>query len=185
MKSKHFFPTATLLCFVATAMFFTACQPQAAVNPDAANEVLMQSISEMELDLWNNGNMAQLEHIYTADFTRTDPFGTVKGAEAFKANYDNIKKTYPDLKVSFKDSWVKGDKMTVLWHVDATHSGPFGEGMPATGKPISVDGVDIFELKDGKVANQWVFFDQASVFAQTGYTIHPPVTAAAAPTPTK
>ena len=112
---------------------------------------------------------------------------TTKGAEEFKAAYENTKITYPDLKITMKDSWVKGDKITSLWNASGTNSGPFGEGMPATGKPINVDGTTIQLLKDGKVSEEWVFFDQATAFAQVGYTFQPPATAStkAEPAPTK
>ncbi|MBI5913925.1 MAG: ester cyclase [Bacteroidetes bacterium] len=183
MKAKLFFP---LLFCVATTLLFTACQPPA-VNPDAANEALVKPMTEMILDIWNNGNMAQLEQLYAPDFTRRDIGGTAKGYDEFKASFENIKKTYSNFKLTLKESWVKGDKVTFVWNVSSTHSGPFGEGMPATGKPVSIDGVSILTLKDGKVVDDWAVFDQASVLTQVGYTFQPPATAATTsePTPVK
>ena len=174
MKTKSILKIAVLL--MAVTALFSACQ-QPAANPDAANEALLKPLTEMTLDLWNNGNMAALENIYAPDFTRTDNNGTVKSYDEFKASFENLKKVYSDFKLSLKESWVKGDKATFIWNVTAIHSGPFGEGMPATGKPVSVDGVSIFTLKDGKVVKDWAVWDQAGVFAQVGYTFTPPAVA--------
>ena len=64
MKAKRFSPIFALLFCVATTLLFTTCQPQPAANPDAANEALVKPMTDMILDLWNNGNMAQIENIY-------------------------------------------------------------------------------------------------------------------------
>lgn len=175
MKTKWILQTATLLIAISTV--FTACQ-QPAANPDAANEALLKSLTDMSLDLWNTGNMANLEKIYAPDFIRKDDGGEVKGYDEFKASYENLKKVYSDFKLTFKESWIKGDKVTIIWNVTSVHSGPFAEGMPATGKPVTVDGVSILTLKDGKVVYDWAVWDQASIFGQVGYSIGPPAAAA-------
>jgi steroid delta-isomerase-like uncharacterized protein len=167
MKNKF-----SILLFLSLA----ACK-QPAINPDDANEALLQSITDKVFDLWNNGDMALFEQVFTADFTRTTNGVTVKGFDQFKAYYAAVKTTYPDLKLTLKDSWVKGDKITFIWNAAGTNAGPFGEGLPGTGKPVSSDGVTIYTLEDSKIVSDWTVYDQATAFAQAGYTFTPPAAA--------
>jgi hypothetical protein len=51
------------------------------------------------------------------------------------------------------------------WHGTATHAGPLG-AVPATGKRISVDGLIIDLLADGKVKERWEQWDQSLMLQQ-------------------
>jgi steroid delta-isomerase-like uncharacterized protein len=168
---KKLVGSALSLLLLCAALFFTACQTG---GPDAANEALATELMDKALDVWNNGNMAAAEEMYSPDFTRTTPTGTVTGMDEFKAYYEAMTSAYSDVKLSFTDHWTKGDKVTVLWNFSATNTGPLGEDMPATGKAVSNDGVSILTLKDGKIVNDWALWDQLGAFTELGYTLQPP-----------
>jgi predicted ester cyclase len=48
-----------------------------------------------------------------------------------------------------------------------TNSGPMG-GMPASNKPVSVDGIDIIVVKDGKAVERWGIFDNMKMMQDMG-----------------
>ena len=60
-----------------------------------------------------------------------------------------------------------GDDVLLHWHLTGTHSGPMF-GLAPTGKPIAVDGMDHFVLRDGKVVSVFVATDQMAFARQFG-----------------
>lgn len=57
------------------------------------------------------------------------------------------------------------DRAVVYWTFKGTHEGPFF-GVPASGRDVSINGVDIFRAKDGKLVEQWHVEELQSLFAQ-------------------
>jgi hypothetical protein len=51
------------------------------------------------------------------------------------------------------------DDVVVRWHLTGTHTGP-AFGIAPTGRPVAVDGMDHFTMRDGMVATNFVLFDQ-------------------------
>jgi predicted ester cyclase len=49
----------------------------------------------------------------------------------------------------------------------ATHQGAFG-GIPATGKSVTFDVIDIFTVADGQLTEHWAVADFLSVMQQLG-----------------
>lgn len=66
---------------------------------------------------------------------------------------------FPDLHATVDEMIVEGDTVTVHWTQTATHQGEF-LGIPATGKRLRYSGVNVFRLRDGRIASdtpQWDF----------------------------
>ncbi len=183
MKAKFFNPIfAMLLLGTTSLLMWSACQPAATVAPStgaALTDEQVKAMMDKTLDLWNNHNLAVVEELYAPDFHRTTPRSSMKGYDEFKAYHADIKKIYPDLKLTITSSWAQGDQVISKWNYTATNTGAFSENLPATGKPVSVDGVSILTLKDGKVVEDWSVWDQWGAFMAMGYKLQPPSTAAA------
>jgi predicted ester cyclase len=60
-----------------------------------------------------------------------------------------------------------GEHVFVQWHLTGTHTGPFN-GLDPTGRSVAVDGMDHFELRDGRVISNFVVFDQMQIARQLG-----------------
>jgi predicted ester cyclase len=60
-----------------------------------------------------------------------------------------------------------GDKVAVMWTNRGTHVGEWF-GIPPTGKTIATAGVDIFLLRDGRLAEHWDVVDVTDFLVQTG-----------------
>jgi predicted ester cyclase len=48
-----------------------------------------------------------------------------------------------------------------------THNGPL-MGIPATGKPVTVGGIDVFRIAGGQIVELWQHFDQVGMLQQLG-----------------
>ena len=69
---------------------------------------------------------------------------------------------FPDMQVEILDLIGKNDKVAVRVRFTGTHSAPFC-GMDATGKKISFEALEIFRLSNGKIAESWGYWPDASI----------------------
>jgi steroid delta-isomerase-like uncharacterized protein len=58
------------------------------------------------------------------------------------------------LQVTVEDMVAEGDKVTCRFTARGVHKGEF-MGLPPTGKEIRMTGIEIFRLRDGKIAELW------------------------------
>jgi predicted ester cyclase len=66
----------------------------------------------------------------------------------------------------------EGDAVVVRLVVEGTHRGNL-LGIPATGRRVRWDAVDIYRLSDGKIAEEWAADDTAAVLYQVGAFVPP------------
>src|SRR5579859_725306 len=65
------------------------------------------------------------------------------------------------------DVIVDGDRVAVRWTLRGTHTGPF-IGMPATGRPVEFDGVDLYAMREGRMAAHWNVVGLWAFYQQVG-----------------
>lgn len=75
---------------------------------------------------------------------------------------------FPDLRMDAQDVLASGDKVVARVRVTGTHKGDF-MGMPATGKGIDVQAIDILRFgDDGLTHEHWGVFDVMGMMQQLG-----------------
>jgi steroid delta-isomerase-like uncharacterized protein len=82
-------------------------------------------------------------------------------------------RAFPGLQVTIEDEVTEGDKMTARWTIRGEHKGDF-RGLPATGKPVTLTGIAIWRIVDGKTAEEWVEWDALGLMQQLGAIPAPP-----------
>jgi predicted ester cyclase len=55
---------------------------------------------------------------------------------------------FPDTKFPIEDIIAVGDKVVVRYKINGTHKGAF-QGIPATGKKVNVEGINILKIAGG------------------------------------
>ena len=73
----------------------------------------------------------------------------------------------PDIKQTVEDAVADDTKAAVRFSATGTHTGEL-MGMPPTGKKITIGGMCIFHIADGKVTEWAEVFDQMSLMQQIG-----------------
>jgi steroid delta-isomerase-like uncharacterized protein len=129
----------------------------------------VQTILDSVVELWNTGNADIAARIYSDDCPRIDPNvpdGT-RGGAAIARYVAEVRSAYPDFHLEVIDSLSQGDRLAVHWVVTGTHKGEF-RGIPPTGKQIEISGVTLTRIKDGKLAEDRVYFDRMTMFEQLG-----------------
>ena len=94
--------------------------------------------------------------------------GNISGAE----NVTGLLRTFigalPDLVAVEQDLVASDDLVVMRLVVSATQQGDL-LGIPATGKPVSWDAVDIYRVEDdGKISEEWASDDMAAFASQLG-----------------
>ncbi|TFG73814.1 MAG: hypothetical protein E4H23_12990 [Chrysiogenales bacterium] len=83
----------------------------------------------------------------------------------------------PDLVMAFPEVVVQGDKIVTVWTMTGTQTGPMvmpGGTLPPTGRKVSITGLSIDYLKDGKMAKEVVIFNALDMLMPLGFTLAPP-----------
>jgi predicted ester cyclase len=71
-----------------------------------------------------------------------------------------------------EDQVAEGDRVVVRLTFTGTHTGPW-MGLPPTGKPVTVKGMALYRLQDGKIVEQWTIGDTFGLLRQLGAVAEP------------
>ncbi len=94
--------------------------------------------------------------------------GTKLGLEAFRNHWQKpIRSIFTDRKYHTEHFMADGDWAACFGYIDALHSGEF-MGIPATGKRVKIPYMDFWRVEDGRIADNPVSVDFASVLQQLG-----------------
>src|SRR5256886_15325579 len=98
--------------------------------------------------------------------------GTVVGRENFAGLISAIVSALPDLRNVEQDIIAERDLVSVRAVVEGTHKGDL-LGIPASGRHVRWDAVDVYRVADGKIAEEWAADDLlAFVYGVGAYTPH-------------
>ncbi|MFQ5794347.1 MAG: ester cyclase [Candidatus Bipolaricaulia bacterium] len=119
-------------------------------------------------EVFNQRNVDAVDEFVAADFVDHNPGPEqAPGREGLKRSFARTITTFPDLHVTVEDMVTEGDKITTRVTFRGTHDGEF-EGTPATGKPMTITGIDIVRIEDDKTVERWGNFDELGMLQQLG-----------------
>ncbi len=126
-----------------------------------------KAIARYYLDeVWNKGNLAVIDELIPVDFVQH--IGMVQqGREGVKRFFQMIHGAFPDARFTVEDMVGEGDRVVWRFTITATHQGPF-QGLPPTGKQITMTGMNIVRMVDGKFAENWGEQDNLGLLQQLG-----------------
>ena len=89
--------------------------------------------------------------------------------DAFKQTIIGVKTAFPDVHFTVHDVIAEGDKVVRHFTQHGTHTGELTWwNLPPTGKEISVTGIMIDRIEDGKIAERWLNMDMLGMMQQLG-----------------
>jgi len=117
---------------------------------------------------WNQGNPAVIDELFAANFHAHNP-GVPNGGsrEGFKQFNSVFRSAFPNLRISQDDVIAEGDQVVTRFTVHGTHQGEL-QGIPPTGKQMTITGIEIVRVSGGKIVEAWVEFDQLGMLQQLG-----------------
>ena len=144
-------------------------EPQQSIG---AFDIPINSILEHErtwVDLLNRGDVSAAEKVFHQDciIHITGVPEPLRGVGPWKEYVGGFLVAFPDLHFTIEDQLVSGSRAAFRWRASGTHTGPLGP-VPATGKRITIEGLIIDQVVDGKVQERWEQFDQPRMLQQLG-----------------
>jgi len=120
------------------------------------------------------GNLAATDQLLDANFVLHFPGSPepIRGVEGLKRVAENFLAGFPDRHVIVEDVICEGDKLAVRITQQGTHKGVF-QGIAPTGKQVSVTGIAIFRVVNGKIAEEWLSSDRLGLIQQLGAVPEP------------
>ena len=135
------------------------------MNDCAANKTLVRKL----FDEWvNKKNLAAIDGMVTPNYVSHEG-GEDTNAEDTKKFLGGLFRSFPDIHITIEDIVCEGDKVVVrnIWR--ATDTGGFG-GMPPTGKSVVVEGIVMWRIENGKLAERWAVIDYRGLMPQLSAT---------------
>lgn len=113
------------------------------------------------------GNEASFHELMAADFVNCSaPPGTPNGPDSmWNTFHDVLRSALSGLTVTILDQIGEDERVTTRKTISGTHTGTF-MGIAATGKPVSIDVIDIVRVRNGQYAEHWGINTLPSVLAQ-------------------
>ncbi|MFD3585386.1 ester cyclase [Streptomyces sp. NPDC058683] len=93
--------------------------------------------------------------------------GTVTGRDNVAGLMTSVVTSIPDLHTEVKDIFAQGDKVVVRLVVSGTQTGPL-LGVPASGRHVQWDAIDLYHLHNGKISEEWAGEDYVAFLNDTG-----------------
>ena len=126
-------------------------------------------------DLINAGDVDGFGELLADDFVEHEETpGLAPTKEGVKAFFRMYIAAFPNLRMDPEDVLASGDKVVARVRATGTHEGEF-MGMPATGKSIDVQAIDIVRFGDDGLAREhWGVFDVMGMMQQLGVVPGPP-----------
>jgi steroid delta-isomerase-like uncharacterized protein len=120
-------------------------------------------------DLINAGDVDGFGELLADDFVEHEETpGLAPTKEGVTDFFRMYIAAFPNLRMDAEDVLASGDKVVARVRVTGTHEGEF-MGMPATGKGIDVQAIDIVRFGDDGLAHEhWGVFDAMAMMQQLG-----------------
>ena len=124
------------------------------------------------LEMVQEGKLELADQTLTPDVTIHGNQQVFHGIEAAKQLAAGLKGAFPDLEIAHHETLVSGNSVAIRWTSDGTHQGDYF-GVPPTGKRVHVEGIDVFHVRDGKIVEMWIEYDNLAVLQQMGAVPQP------------
>jgi steroid delta-isomerase-like uncharacterized protein len=126
------------------------------------------------LAAWNSHQPDRVFELTTDDIIYDDSGSpdTIRGHAQLREFLEFLWQAFPDFTVEAVGAPLvasDGTQSAFWWHCRMTNTGPIDPpGIPATGKPVTYEGADFHQYRDGRVARLRIVFDMADISRQLG-----------------
>jgi steroid delta-isomerase-like uncharacterized protein len=120
-------------------------------------------------EVFNGRDAERAREFFTPDVAwHGGALGTITGIDTLIPVLDGFISALTDIKSEVQDVIASDDLVALRLLVTAKHTGSL-LGIPATGRPVQWDAVDIYRVtEDSKISEQWAFEDLAAILSQVG-----------------
>ena len=131
-----------------------------------------EDLLERYVELYNAGDLDACMELYAEDAVQRMHDGRFEGSEEIRERLARDLDAFPDAKYVVQSFLADGDTFADEWTFTGTNNGPFrlpdGSEVPATGKRVEIKGMELVEVRDGKIVVDNLYYDFLAAVAQLG-----------------
>lgn len=137
----------------------------------AENKELVRRYTD---EVFNEQNYDVVSEVLAADFQYHNPAlpMEVSTPEEFVESVGSIHTAFPDFEATIEAVVAEGDRVVTRTREGGTHEGEFA-GVPPTGKSVEIQGINIYRIDGGRIAEMWIQVDMLGLMQQLG-VVEPP-----------
>lgn len=133
-------------------------------SSDAAKAVVRRNTEEVQ----GRGNFDVFEELFSDDFVDHTPQpGRTPDKDGARQLYRILRAAFPDFHAVIHWQTADGELVTTYKTYHGTHKEAF-LGVPATGRKIQFETVDVMRVHNGKIAEHWGVANLFSLMQQLG-----------------
>jgi steroid delta-isomerase-like uncharacterized protein len=119
-------------------------------------------------EAWNKGDVSVIDDLMSPDYTRhISGYPIPLTRESHKQRLIRIHRALPDVNLTIEDMIAAGDRVVSRLTLRGTQRDTF-MGIPPTGRHVTVTGIDIARVVNGKVVEHWAEMDTLGLMKQLG-----------------
>jgi predicted ester cyclase len=131
-----------------------------------------RSLLERYVERYNAGDLDGVMDLYAEDSTQLMPDGTFVGRRAIRDRLAQELAAFSDLAHRYVSYVEEGDAFADEFVFVGTHTGPAilpdGTELPPTGRRVEVPGMELVQVRDGKIVADNLYYDNLAVAVQLG-----------------
>jgi steroid delta-isomerase-like uncharacterized protein len=126
-------------------------------------------IRRLYQEVWNERKLDLIDQLVSQSHALISPLGhgPTIGPTAYKDEIATVVAGFPDAQFSIEETICEKDKIAVSWTLTGTHKAAF-LGIAPTNKKVSLTGITIHQIADGKILDSQAAWDAFGLFQQLG-----------------
>ena len=131
-----------------------------------------RELLERYVDLYNAGDLDACMELYAEDAVQLMHDGLFEGRSEIHERLARDLTAFPDAAYTVASFVEQGEAFADEWTFAGTNNGPFllpdGTQVPPTGKRVEIKGMELVQLRDGRIVVDNLYYDNMAVLAQLG-----------------
>jgi steroid delta-isomerase-like uncharacterized protein len=124
------------------------------------------------VELYNDGELDACMELYADDAVQLMHDGTFEGLSEIHERLARDLIAFPDAKYTVASFVEQGDSFADEWTFTGTNTGPFrlpeGTEVPPTGRRMEIRGMELVQVRHGKIVVDNLYYDFMAALAQLG-----------------
>ena len=137
-------------------------------KPISANRELL----DYYVERYNAADLDAVMDLYAEDAVQLMPDGFFEGRDAIRDRLAQEINAFADLAHRVESFVEQGDALAEEWTFVGTHIGPLalpdGSELPPTGKRVEIRGMELVQVRDGKIVVDNLYYDNMASAVQLG-----------------
>ena len=156
-----------LLSALTTIVALMGVLPCGAKASDEGRSAALEQNKSLARRVYEEGlNQGRFEVPYSEGFVGHGGARTFTHAEGM-AEARGWRQAFPDLDMRVDKLLAEQDLVAVRWTARGTNTGT-GNGIPATGRKVEINGTTLFRMDDGRIAEEWTCANSLGLMRQLG-----------------